>query len=387
MNYENKLLIETSKLDFDPRSLEYGTKGINWDYVVTQAMAHNTIPVLFHNLSTNKLSMPNHLKELLLSFYQIKKIRGEIMQQEFLNVLADFENSGIKVVVLKGVYLASCVYKDVALRPFGDMDILINKEDAHEVFSVLEQAGYSQSELDPNTGELVPLSEERLAGYSNELQHFGEFRKSCDSPGLKLFNIDVHHNLSTKFDDFNYNIVELMGRSVSDKIADVNIYRLSNEDFLTHLCSHLYWHTQSLRDIINGNDAQLLAYSDIRNFIHTFQIDWELLIDRAERANLLTAILFTLHHCQLIFGDIVPERIYEKWDQEYLKEIGSLIYDRWITRDNKVNIGRWSDDFMTRLFDPNRSSAALASLYDDYIEPVLHRGAVFKVLEISDPNR
>lgn len=52
-----------------------------------------------------------------------------------------------------------------------------------------------------------------------------------------------------------------------------------------------------------------------------------------------------------------------------------------------MKIGNWDQDFMTRLFNLDRSSMALKSFYEDYLEPILHRGGVLKVVEFGDPNR
>jgi len=380
-------LIETSKLHPDEADIRgMCASSLDWTYILDQAYRHNTLPLLHHHVQ-NVDSVAGHVKLLLASHYQLKQIIGEKKMDEFVAVLRAFHERGIRAIVLKGVYLAASVYRHAALRPFGDMDILVRKEDADSVFRVLKAMDYTQSEFDRDTGEQKPLGQERLEGYEHELQHYGEFRKRSASKPVVSFSIDVHHRLNTIFDDFSYPIEEVVARATRDTIGDVPVYRLSNEDFLTHLCSHLYWHTQSLRDILDGKDAQLLAYSDIRSFIQTHDIDWTLLFDRAAATKLDKALYYTLHHGQQIYGDIVPDALYETWNQDYLSDISRSIHDRWITRNSKIKIGKWNQDFIARLFNPERSSFALSSFYEDYLEPILHRGAVLKVVEMGDPDR
>ncbi|WP_342481779.1 nucleotidyltransferase family protein [Paenibacillus sp. FSL L8-0340] len=384
----NEFLIETAKLN---PNIDFLTKlnstDLDWEYILKQSKFHSILQLIYYHCSSLKV-IPTHYENLLRSNYVLAESKGRLMTDEYKNVLKRFNEEGVKVIVLKGVYLATKVYKNVALRPFGDMDILIEKESINKVFKILLELGYSQSEIDPASGEQVPLGEDRLQGYEQELQHFGEFFKLNKSPLLKNgFYIDVHHRLSTVFDKFSYNIDEIIDRSVEDYLDETPIFRLSNEDFLTHLCTHLYWHTQSLRDILDGEDARLLAYTDIRSFLQTHEIDWELLFQRAKKNNTDSALYYTLHHAQLLFGDVIPHKIYESWNLEYLNEISNSIYDRWITRDNTMKIGNWDQDFMTRLFNLDRSSMALKSFYEDYLEPILHRGGVLKVVEFGDPNR
>jgi hypothetical protein len=387
MQTENRFLIETSKLPINKKNLEsFNLLDLDWHYILEQSSIHSTLPLLYKHIEGFN-NVPSHVKELLHSQYLLKKMQGEIKTQEFKGVLETLHEEGVKAVVLKGVYLATNVYHDVALRPFGDMDILVDPQDTKKVFNILRNLGYIQGELDKQTGKLIPFSQERLEGYENELQHYGEFIKLPSSSIIKAFFIDVHRRLSTSFDRYSYNIQEVISKAKFDDLDNIPMYRLNNEDFLTHLCSHLYWHTQSLRDILDGEDAKLLAYSDIRSFIHTHDIDWNALFGQAEKTNLTTALYYTLYHCQLIYGDVIPHEVYECWDKEYMNDISNSIYDRWITRDTEIKIGDWNQPFLTRLFNLDRGSIALKSFYEDYLEPILHRGAILKVVELGDPNR
>lgn len=228
----NEFLIETAKLN---PNIDFLTKlnstDLDWEYILKQSKFHSILQLIYYHCSSLKV-IPTHYENLLRSNYVLAESKGRLMTDEYKNVLKRFNEEGVKVIVLKGVYLATKVYKNVALRPFGDMDILIEKESINKVFKILLELGYSQSEIDPASGEQVPLGEDRLQGYEQELQHFGEFFKLNKSPLLKNgFYIDVHHRLSTVFDKFSYNIDEIIDRSVEDYLDETPIFRLSNEDF------------------------------------------------------------------------------------------------------------------------------------------------------------
>ncbi len=382
MRIEDKFLIEVSRCDFN-NIIQDEWQCMDWDYILKNAMDHNIFQFIYFNLKDTSI-IPKHFKLLLESHFNFRKTRTKIMINNYKVVLSKLHVGGVKVILLKGVYLSKKTYADVGLRSFADMDILIHEKDLEKAFEILKGLGYTQSEFDSTTGELLPLSEERLDGYEKELQHFGEFIKLEREPILLPLAIDVHHRLNTVFDSFSFNVNDLLERAVLDNIDDIPVYRMCNEDFLTHLCSHLYWHTQSLRDILDGEDSRLSSYVDIREFIKSNNIDWKLMFERAKQTNLDTLLSYVLYHCQLIFGDVVPNEVYADWDVNCLKEISNSIYDRWITRDTNIKIGTWKQDFINRIFNPNRASQALESFYLEYLEPVLHRGAIFKVVERND---
>ena len=79
------------------------------------------------------------------------------------------------------------------------------------------------------------------------------------------------------------------------------------------------------------------------------EINWEKLFEYAIESELENALYYTLYHCQLIFGNIIPNDIYVTWDMQKVKEISNTIYDRWFTRDTLTPVGKWTTDFMERV--------------------------------------
>lgn len=58
------------------------------------------------------------------------------------HLMAEFEKIGIKVVPYKGTSLATRYYKSPFLRESKDMDLLVNKEDLHQLINCLNENGY-----------------------------------------------------------------------------------------------------------------------------------------------------------------------------------------------------------------------------------------------------
>lgn len=84
---------------------------------------------------------------------------------------------------------------------------------------------------------------------------------------------------------------------------------------------------------------------------------------------------------------MIPNDIYVTWDMQKVKEISNTIYDRWFTRNTLIPVGKWTTDFMERVFDDDRKNEALLSFYNDYINKVLFSGSYFKVIDIPAEDR
>jgi len=359
---------------------------LDWSYIIQKCYIHRLLCRLF-NHTKYSLELPKHYLHLLQNDYDLANYRSFNQQKEFLNVLKELKNNGINSILLKGVYLSEKCYQSLAERPFVDMDILIQKEDASRIFKVLKELGYIQGSYNRKTQKVDIIDQNRLTGYEVELQHYGEFVKPNESKLLDCFKIDVHHRLNTVFDSFGYDINDLFERAVEDDISGVPFLRLSNEDFLMHLISHLYWHTLSIREIIKGRDIRLLNYYDIYLFLKKHPVNWSALIERAEKYGLNNAFYYVLYHCQLIYGNLIPEDIYNSWDEEYMKEISNTIFDRWFTRDTVTPVGKWKTNFLDRIFDDSRKNEALSSFYNDYINNILFTGSYFRIVDINSEDR
>ena len=386
MRAEEKFIIDllVSKTDF--YNSEKASNTLDWDYIIHCCTQHKLLPVLYNRIR-NISHVPQYIVRILDNEYKIRQHIYSKQRDEFLHLLNELDKAGLKVILLKGVYLAEKCYTDPLERPYLDMDILIQKNETEDDFRVMKNIGYVQGEYNNNTHTIDEFDNNRLNGYEVELQHYGEFIKLSGSDFFPIYSVDVHHRLSTVFDSFHYDPKVLFQRAEKEKIQGISFWRLSNEDFLLHLSSHLYWHTLSLRDIISGDDICLLSYFDIALFISKNEINWEKLFEYAIESELENALYYTLYHCQLIFGNIIPNDIYVTWDMQKVKEISNTIYDRWFTRDTLTPVGKWTTDFMERVFDDDRKNEALLSFYNDYINKVLFSGSYFKVIDISAEDR
>jgi len=72
---------------------------------------------------TKKTAVFYYSTDAVQQAYYKTLTRGMVLYKGFANVASAFNEAGIKLVALKGVYLSECLYGDIALRQFSDITV------------------------------------------------------------------------------------------------------------------------------------------------------------------------------------------------------------------------------------------------------------------------
>jgi hypothetical protein len=67
---------------------------------------------------------------------------------ELLRLLAEFKKNGVAIAAFKGIVLAESLYRDLSLREFCDLDLIVHQEDLSKAENILAACGYRASFLD-----------------------------------------------------------------------------------------------------------------------------------------------------------------------------------------------------------------------------------------------
>jgi Uncharacterised nucleotidyltransferase len=132
-----------------------------------------------------------------------------------MQLLGVFEAHGIGTIPYKGPSLASCAPGNLALRQFGDLDLLLRKQDIPAARGLLIARGYRVAFALTPTYEAVYLQS------SCEL-HFVHDRSG-------IF-VELHSALSPRDFPFPLHWEELRGRLVSTSIGGREVRTLAPED-------------------------------------------------------------------------------------------------------------------------------------------------------------
>lgn len=142
---------------------------------------------------------------------------------ELLRIIALFENHGILAVPFKGPALSESVYGDLALRSFGDLDILVHKHNAIKSLNLLISQGYRPE---------VELGAEQKKSYL-----LTEY--SIDTMNIsKGIMIELHWELTGRHIPYSFCLEQFEDRLEPATLAGKNIYLFPQEELLVYLCFH-----------------------------------------------------------------------------------------------------------------------------------------------------
>jgi hypothetical protein len=170
--------------------------------------------------------------------------------------------------------LAETVYPDIALRPFGDIDLLIHKNDLYKFKPKLLQFGY----------ELSEPSDKAI--------------KSIKKDGIAL---DIHWHLVNSPYSKYIDIDEFWKNTVTINIEGIDAFVLSPENLLIHLCLHASRHYY----------PQLICLVDISEVIQHYGeiLDWELFLEKALHYKICPPMYYSLTHTKELFNTSIPDSV------------------------------------------------------------------------------
>lgn len=123
-------------------------KNLNWMALIRLAMCHNVMPLLYRSLQlVCPDSVPDDIFGPVRARYQSQSMQARHLAGELVRILPLFEEEGILAVPWKGPVLAQRLYGDLALREFGDLDIMILERDLPRAQELIRQVGYEFLDL------------------------------------------------------------------------------------------------------------------------------------------------------------------------------------------------------------------------------------------------
>jgi hypothetical protein len=197
-------------------------------------------------------------------------------------ILRSLHASGIQTLALKDVWLAVDSYPDRALRPLGDLDLLVHRDQYRDAAEQLAARGFLP----------VPDAEKPYAARYAMAQHF---RRAADG-----IWIDLQWNVAQREWDlygegsFTYDVAGMWRRARPASIDGVRVLVPSPEDMLLHLCLHLEGHAY----------AELILFSDLVELLrrHGDEFDWQAFVAAARLQSAEASAYWVLLMLQRLFG-------------------------------------------------------------------------------------
>lgn len=226
---------------------------------------------------------------------------NEKLNEDFfgcLNYLStQLDACGVPYALLKGAFL--CGKYPVGYRTSNDIDILVNPEDVGKVSTKLKLAGFRQGYL--RNGVFVEATRQQIIESKMTRGETVPFIKEIKLPYMQYLEVDLNFSLDYKNSATN-SIRKMLERTQTVAVRNAKIRTLCPEDFLLHLCAHLYKEATTIPWIKMKRDMTFYKYSDIYMLmIGMGDAEQKKLITAANESGLEKELAYCLHSINSFF--------------------------------------------------------------------------------------
>ena len=237
------------------------------------------------------------LQEGAAKFKQDAAIMGESLQI----YLAKAAEKEIDTAVLKGLSVSANIYGDTAVRPGGDIDVLVRQRDVDDSIEILDEMEIGQNW--PN------LMDDRYY----ERHHLHQQRCTVD---LKLW-YEIHWALDHPLTQLTVDYEAMMDRTTPGTLLGAPVADLSLPDLLLSLTIHLVKHAVYLPSVLDRPDlariiladGMLMYFVDVAEVVkqHEREIDWQQTVSLAQAWGAAEMLGAVLQVCQGYLRAPVPD--------------------------------------------------------------------------------
>ena len=262
----------------------------DWDAVVRRGLATHLAPLLYRTIKVIEAErmVPPRAFAALHNSYNGVLAANIRMYAHLSEVIGAWNSEGIPLIVLKGMFLAETVYKDIGLRHISDIDMLVKDVDVERCKQLAMQMGWTVKEM-PQHSQYVA-------------ENFGSAHPYKFFKGDTCIELHVHvHNRGRSY---AVDISDYWARATLGPLSGGKVMHLHPSDLLQHLCIHLYKH-------MAGSELKISAFCDIRETIAHYgeAIDWAMLRAESLRYSALEEVQCVLHICREFWGVEVPDAL------------------------------------------------------------------------------
>jgi hypothetical protein len=302
---------------------------LDWDGLVEKSLRHGVASLLHLYLSRPDTPhrVPIGVSRRLGSIYYANAVRALRAEEQLADIVGWLGGNGVEAMLLKGLFLSEALYQNMALRPVGDIDLLIHRSDVARVDGLLRKIGFS-----PAPGSL-PLR------YYREI-HF--HRLYVRGPGPEAIPLEVHWDLKDRFHLLRVNMDEIWDGARPWSTGRCTVSAMGRTDLLIYLCYHAEKHACFSRYIDefsplgpevvleNTVSAELLWYADVLRLIGLdgHAMEWELVAAKSRRWGVEGEVYASLAVTDRVFGTAFARRALELLPPPRTRRLQASIYRR-----------------------------------------------------------
>jgi hypothetical protein len=232
-------------------------------------------PLVCERCRTHDALVPLHVLEWLHSRHDLTAARNAALIDELTSILSCLSLRGVPVLVLKGPVLAD-LSTGLLVRPFHDLDVLVQPPDLRAVAAVLAARGYLKVGGGDDERHYVFVQSERNAAKVVEVHFNLADRTRSYTPGMPgLWNRAIHHSLP--------------------RCVVPTLHLTDHLLFAMMQLPHHHWHLRLIVEI--GTIVE--RWRDV--------LEWDILAERAAVWGMKALVGSTLNSLAFLLGVVPPE--------------------------------------------------------------------------------
>ena len=272
-------------------------------------IASEIIPLLEEN---EKKQWKNAIQNCTIRSLHLSSMLG--------NVIRDFRNEGIEAISLKGPVLAYSLYGDIGKRHFGDLDLLVKREDVERVIEFAKGIGYEL--IHPNSN----LSQKQWNYYFKYKKDVGLVNR--DKGVFIELHIGVYYHELLKVSE-----EKLLWQDLSEEVIGGTPVKCMNKDntflYLTyHGGQHQYFRLFWLRDVAEA--------------IRRWELDHQKILENAKSLGIERLLGVSLELAKEFFAVEIPSdyKEYLKEDETRIQKLKRLCIERILGPEELTVMGK-----------------------------------------------
>jgi len=301
---------------------------IEWDSLFRSALRHGVMPLVCrHLLSICPDAISADVLARMEDLFRANVRRNLSLTAHLVALLKLLESNGIRAVPFKGPVLGACVYGDLALRQFSDLDVFIHKSDVRKAKELMLSAGYEWQ------GRLTTAQE---AAY---LETQCEYHFARDGGRIQ---VELQWGFVPWYYSLPWDVERLWGRLVRVSLGEATVSTFAPDDLLPILCVHAAKHCWE----------RLEWVSDVAELLRACpNLDWDRVFEEAKASGSLRMILLGLELASDLLGTAIPEKAAEAIGKDgAVKQLAAWVVARLFREvSGEAALQRAFDDFRFRL--------------------------------------
>lgn len=263
-----------------------GARISDWDAVWQMTEAHGMSALLAHRLRADRsVPLPAVFRSHLEQFAVSQKYRSLMQSAELVGIVSSFEAAGIPTLAIKGPTLAVLAYKEIWLRRFGDLDVVVPAEHLAEAWQLLEARGYHVNDNVTLAQIHTVLDSENNCGFVQPESHF---------------KVELHWHLIQMYFGLALDEKGIWERRIPVRLTGHAVQTCGANDLFLFLCVHGAKHLWN----------RLCWVADIAWLAERAELlDWEWLENEAARHGVRRVLLLGCLMGHALAGANVPEPI------------------------------------------------------------------------------